>query len=360
MASQDNSRRRWSDAENALFLQGLEALGRTQWRRIASEFVRTRSAEQVRSKVQKHFKTPPRPREEEAAPRRSLGDLPDVLLAGALDYSDLGEVAACAAASIQLRDGLRRVAPALQRRFVFRRFPMLATITAAEEPPPRELFLSQTRLFAERPALAPIGRAFDDYVFTIELELKFFRRSDQGDLTTTSRESIFVGKGEVIGGELHAQVSFDIPKDVFNRAFDFNNWWMQPRKDPSLISEPLFLRVMVSKGFSRARLGQGACDDYDVEEPDMRQMRFYNLGLGAWRHGEKGGLDWLRNQQLGADSFHLPTVEAAWFTSDSRPASKFAGQSTLVLDFQWCHFESDDGMTREDAAEALEHYATWT
>ena len=50
------------------------------------------------------------------SPRWSLGDLPDVLLAGALDYSDLGEVAACAAASLQLRDGLRRVAPALQRR----------------------------------------------------------------------------------------------------------------------------------------------------------------------------------------------------------------------------------------------------
>ena len=259
------------------------------------------------------------------APRCSLGDLPDVLLAGVLELADLSEVAACAAASVQLRDGLRRVAPALQRRFVFRRFPILATITAAEEPPPRELFLSQKRLFAERPALAPLRRQFDDYAFSIELELKISRRSDQGGVTT-SRESIFVGTGEMIGGEPHAQVSFDIPKDVFNRAFDFNKWWMEPRKDPSLIKEPLYLRVMVSTGFSRARLGYGMVDDYDVDDVDephipMRRLSFYNLGLGAWWHGEKGVLDWLRDRQLDADTFHLPTVEATWFAAAEDLAS---------------------------------------
>ena len=349
MASQDNSRRRWSDAENALFLQGLEALGRTQWRRIASEFVKTRSAHQVRSKVQKHFKTPPRPREEEAAPRRSLGDLPDVLLAGALDYSDLGEVAACAAASIQLRDGLRRVAPALQRRLVLRRFPILSTIDASAEepPPPRELFLSQTRLFAaERPALPPLSRSFDQYVFSIELELVVSHSGDQG-VVTTSRESIFVGKGEVIGGELHAQVSFEIPKDVFNRAWESRVY--RPRPD-------LYLRVMASKGFSRARLGHGTVDNYE-DHANAQVMMFYNLGLApsrGWRHGEMDGLDWLQGRQLDADNFHIPTVEAYWDLTEDEVVS------TFVLDFQWANQNDDREMTREDAARALEHYAKWT
>ena len=346
----DNSRRRWSDAENARFLQGLEALGRKQWRRIASEFVKTRSAEQVRSKVQKHFKTPPRPREEEAAPRRSLGDLPDVLLAGALDYSDLGEVAACAAASIQLRDGLRRVAPALQRRFVFRRFPILATIgdDTAEEPPPRELFLSQTRLFAaERPALPPLSRSFDEYVFSIELELVISHRSDQG-VVTTSRESIFVGKGDPTGGDLHARVDFDIPEDIFNRA------WESQRGDADL-----YLRVMASKGFSRARLGHGTVDNYE-DHAIGQEMIFYNLGLApshSWRHGEMGGLDWLQNRQLDAENFHIPTVEAYWNLMADEVAS------TLDLSFRWQNQNGVDlssEMSCEDAARGLEHYAEWT
>ena len=341
----DNSRRRWSDAENALFLQGLEALGRTQWRRIASEFVRTRSAEQVRSKVQKHFKTPPRPRQEEAAPRRSLGDLPDVLLAGALDYCDLREVAACAAASVQLRDGLRRVAPALQRRLVLRRFPILSTIDASAEapPPPRELFLSQTRLFAaERPALPPLSRSFDEYVFSIELELVISHRSDQG-VVTTSRESIFVGKGDTTGGDLHARVDFDIPEDIFNRA------WESHRGDPDL-----YLRVMASKGFSRARLGHGKVDLYEGEIGHGREIVFFNLGLAprrGWRHGEMEGLDWLQERQLDADYFHTPAVEAYW--TDEVP-------STLVLDFRWANPNDDNQMSREDAACALERYANWT
>ena len=352
MASQDNSRRRWSDAENALFLQGLEALGRTQWRRIASEFVKTRSAHQVRSKVQKHFKTPPRPREEEAVPRRSLGDLPDVLLAGALDYSDLGEVAACAAASLQLRDGLRRVAPALQRRFVFRRFPILSTIDASAEepPPPRELFLSQTRLFAAgRPALPPLSRAFDEYVFSIELEL-VSHSSDQG-VVTTSRESVFVGKGEAIDGDQHAQVSFEIPEDVFNRAWNSKN-----------NREGICLCVMASKGFSRARLGHGTADDYDeyTNIDNGRCLMFYNLCLAesrGWRHGEMEGLDWLQDRQLDADFYYIPTVDSYWDMVDNEVVGNM---SKLILDFQWANSHDDREMTREDAARALEHYAKWT
>ena len=285
-------------------------------------------------------------------PRWSLGDLPDVLLAGALDYSDLREVAACAAASSQLRDGLRRLSPALERRLVFRRFPILSTIDASAEapPPPRELFLSQTRLFAaERPALPPLSRSFDEYVFSIELELVISHRSDQG-VVTTSRESIFVGKGEVIGGDQHALVAFCIPANIFYRAWESRVY--RPRPD-------LYLRVMASKGFSRARLGHGTVDNYE-DHAIGQEMIFYNLGLApshSWRHGEMGGLDWLQNRQLDAENFHIPTVEAYWNLMADEVAS------TLDLSFRWQNQNGVDlssEMTREDAARGLEHYAEWT
>jgi hypothetical protein len=290
-----------------------------------------------------------------AAKGARLGDLPDVLLAGALDYCDLREVAACAAASIQLRDGLRRLSPALERRLVFRRFPILSTIDASAEapPPPRELFLSQTRLFAaERPALPPLSRSFDEYVFSIELELGISHSSDQG-VVTTSRESIFVGKGEATGGDEHARVSFDIPNDVFNRA------WESYRGRPPAPGRPgLYLSVMASKGFSRARLGHGIPDEYEGGlEYSSREIIFYNLGLashGGWRHGEMEGLDWLQDRQLDADNFHIPTVEAYWDLTADEVAS------TLVLDFRWANSNDDREMTREDAARALEHCAEWT
>lgn len=279
------------------------------------------------------------------SPRWSLGDLPDVLLAGALDYCDLREVAACAAASIQLRDGLRRVAPALQRRFVFRRFPILSTIDASAEapPPPRELFLSQTRLFAaERPALPPLSRSFDEYVFSIELELVISHSNDQG-VVTTSRESIFVGKGKANDDETHALVSFDIPAGIFDRAWESK----RGRAD-------LYLRVMASKGFSRARLGHGTVDEYEGDIGHGREIVFFNLGLAprrGWRHGETEGLDWLQGRQLDADYFHTPTVEAYWTDGES---------STLDLDFRWANLNDSSEMTREDAARALERYANWT
>ena len=369
MASQDNSRRRWSDAENALFLQGLEALGRTQWRRIASEFVKTRSAHQVRSKVQKHFKTPPRPREEEAAPRRSLGDLPDVLLAGALDYSDLGEVAACAAASIQLRDGLRRVAPALQRRFVFRRFPILATIgdDTAEEPPPRELFLSQTRLFADRPAFAPLRRTFDDYVFSVEIEIQVSRKITDADgffTVTSSRESLFVGRGKTLPGS-EAAVEFDIPSDVFDQAWSRRpEWKLEPHErlervpqGPNIIAERLFLRLMASKGYSRARLGQSEADGYenfDIQDHNTahgRQIYFFEDGMG--RHGEADALEWLRDEMLDSDHCFLPSILASWNLDGE-------GDSNLRVDFELEQDGVHNKMTRGKAAEALERYANWT
>ena len=310
------------------------------------------------------------------APRCSLGDLPDVLLAGVLELADLSEVAACAAASVQLRDGLRRVAPALQRRLVFRRFPILATIgdDTAEEPPPRELFLSQTRLFADRPDFAPLRRAFDDYVFSVEIEIQVSRKIIDADgffTVTSSRESLFVGKGKTLPG-LQAAVEFDIPSDVFDRV-----WSRRPEYhldtherlerlqrnflDPTVFAERLFLRLMASKGYSRARLAQGEADDYEnfdtMERFDYsggRQILFIKEGMG--RHGEADALDWLRDEMLDSDHCFLPSILAFW---NLEPVEG-EGDSNLRVDFELEQDGVHTKMTRGKAAEALERYANWT
>ncbi|MFZ9526987.1 MAG: Myb-like DNA-binding domain-containing protein [Schleiferiaceae bacterium] len=45
----------WSPDEHERFLEGVSNLGRGNWSRIASEFVKTRTATQVSSHAQKHF-----------------------------------------------------------------------------------------------------------------------------------------------------------------------------------------------------------------------------------------------------------------------------------------------------------------
>lgn len=48
-------RGRWTKSEKAAFESGIKALGKGSWSRIACSFVKTRSAEQVRSHAQKFF-----------------------------------------------------------------------------------------------------------------------------------------------------------------------------------------------------------------------------------------------------------------------------------------------------------------
>ncbi|KAK1271574.1 hypothetical protein QJS04_geneDACA020964 [Acorus gramineus] len=45
----------WTEDEHMRFLEGLQALGRSEWARIAREYVVTKNATQVASHAQKHF-----------------------------------------------------------------------------------------------------------------------------------------------------------------------------------------------------------------------------------------------------------------------------------------------------------------
>ena len=287
----------------------------------------------------------------------SIEDFPDVLLAGILDFSGLGEIAACAAASAELRDGLKRLSPGLERRLVFRRFPMLEMIgddTNEEEPPPRELFLSQTRLFAERPRFAPLSRSIDDYVFCAELELLSSRRSDQGAVIT-ARESIFVDTGGAYGGP-RAEIHFYIPGGLLDRAFQFS---LGDDDDSAFVHE-VHLRLMASRGYSRARLGQGVADEYERD----RRIEFYNLGIGgaALQHGPPQASDWLVD--IGDMYNKLPSIEAIWEPLDEddimywpRPEP---GASGLTVNFRWSDNFHNADMSGEEVVQALERYATWT
>ena len=295
------------------------------------------------------------------APRAfSFSRLPDVLLAGIFDYSDLPEVAACAAASVELRAALKGLSPALERRLVVRRFPILSAIRAdsAEEPPPRELFLSQTRLFAPRPDFAPLKRTINDYIFSIELELHIPHLDFTGPhpFRTISRESIFVGTGRLLPGP-QASLSFDIPNSVFERA-----WKCDDNSDVDL-----FVRVMASRGYSRCALGYGEADEFYLNQDDGRLIEFFNLNWepvqrgaagAAWRHGEVQAVDWLHKVQrlshAGMDDKVEPEVVVGW--------AKEAGAavSFMQLEFKWQQTPSDIPMTRDDVAQALERYANWT
>ena len=51
-----NHRRRWTDEEHANFLKGFEKYGKKGGRHIATEFVKTRTPDQVRSHMQKYLK----------------------------------------------------------------------------------------------------------------------------------------------------------------------------------------------------------------------------------------------------------------------------------------------------------------
>jgi hypothetical protein len=295
----------------------------------------------------------------------SFGGLPDVLLDGIFDYSGLPEIAACAAASVELRSALRRRTPALQRRLVLRRFPILTTIIgddATDTPTPRELFQSQTRLYAEDPAPFPglAQGSLDGYTFSVEIEIQTHNRTNR-TTTPDSIESLFVGRGKVVPGPL-AKLRFDIPEGVFNRAW---NGRPPPRTADGYDGPDhiLYVRLMVSRGdYSRATLGQCRADGYLDQNWQYaphgirpRDCSIVFLNFGMWRHGfgEKWAFSWLTGGP-NMNSFYSPRTEVEWF------APSEGSESTLDVKFEWEHWNERRPMSTEDFEQALRSYVNWT
>ncbi|XP_010533429.1 PREDICTED: myb-like protein I [Tarenaya hassleriana] len=64
----------WTEEEHQLFLEGLEKLGKGDWKGIATRYVKTRSSTQVASHAQKHFIRQEKP--DQKKQRRSIFDTP--------------------------------------------------------------------------------------------------------------------------------------------------------------------------------------------------------------------------------------------------------------------------------------------
>ena len=254
----------------------------------------------------------------------SLG-LPEDVTTSVLSYSDLRGVAACAAASSELKRCLARLSPDLEHRLVLRRFPLLATVAEHVDAEPRELFYSQMHLFEERPHrnLAPT-RGLDEYIFSLEIE---FQQRDSL-MNIVHRESVFVGTGSPTEGS--ATLKFHPPADRWEEAVesDMN----------------IFVRVMATKRFEkgRARLGQGSVDDF------YDGLIFYSLG--RMRHEVETG--------PRPTSFLDQSIGDAWGNEWPELNGKW-GVSDFDLHFAWENPNDSREMSVEDACLALEHYVTW-
>ena len=129
--------------------------------------------------------------------KRAVGlghGLPDEVLLEVLNFSGLREFGACAAASSEIRGGLKRLSPALGYKLVLRRFPILAVMFEGAEttelPPPRELFESQARMTRPPPTGYIPTRGLDDYTFLLQVEL----HDEDVEGETTYTETLWAGK----------------------------------------------------------------------------------------------------------------------------------------------------------------------
>ena len=260
----------------------------------------------------------------------SLG-LPEDVTTSVLSYSDLRGVAACAAASSELKRCLARLSPDLEHRLVLRRFPLLATVAEHVDAEPRDLFYSQMKLFEEdgpSQRLVPT-RGLDEYIFSLEIEFH-----QMNGHSIVHREAVFVGSGSPLEGS--AILKFHPPADLFERAVTAVESGMN-----------IFVRVMATKRFEkgRARLGLGGPDDL------TEGVIFEFWSFGSMRHevetgprptsfinqsiDENGGSEW-------------PELDGQW-----------CYDSGFDLHFRWENPHGSRTMSVEDACLALEHYVTW-
>jgi len=279
--------------------------------------------------------------------------LPADVLQSVLAFSDLRTLAA-AATSSEFRDGFGCGSPALALNLVARRFPILQSVPGdVGARSPRELFLSQTRLFSPRPRPAsPAPTAgLETYVFSLEILASRGVGADQA--VSEASTSLFVGAANPVVGPLaDGSISFTIPADVFDTAWTNTGL--------ALERAHCLLRLMVSRrgprGPEYARLGHGTADDRHTHSAPDRglSMWFYNLRLDELRLGDP---HYVQEKRWEQDNYFDPQVEAYWVCRCPH------AESRLELSFRWFEQNSNTDMhdlSTKDLCLLLENYATWT
>ena len=289
--------------------------------------------------------------------------LPADVLATVLGYSDLREVAACAAASSELKRGLASLPPGFERSLVIRRFPILSVVEDAQAEStttPRDLF----RLFCEQPSRAHISptTTLRDYGFLLEIELRdkavteFYSTQFNQCM---SRESLFLGTGLLREGE-PSVIEFRPPRSVFARvsalARDSEGNFIKFRPH-------VHFRVMATRrGVQGLQLARLHCGPARLNKhTDSFGFQMDSRALGHYDGSEAAkSRCWFEEELYEYNAQHTPTVQLDWY----HPVSS-ALSTTARLSFHWYHPDGDDvnqwhiPMDDISACNALEHYANW-
>jgi len=291
--------------------------------------------------------------------------LPADVLATVLGYSDLREVAACAATSSELKRGLASLSPGFERSLVIRRFPILSVVEDAQAEStttPRDLF----RLFCEQPSRAHISptTTLRDYGFLLEIELRDKAVTEFGSTQFNqcmSRESLFLGTGLLREGE-PALIQFRPPRSVFARVSALAR---DSAGNLLATSGPhVHFRVMATRrgvqGLQLARLHRGPAR---LNRHGNFCFQIDSVALGHYDGSEAArSREWLEEELYEYGAEHTPTVQLDWNNPEH---SAISGLTTALLSFHWYHPDGDDinqwhiPMDDHSACNALEHYANW-
>mmetsp|Transcript_6028 Transcript_6028/g.20575 ORF Transcript_6028/g.20575 Transcript_6028/m.20575 type:complete len:335 (-) Transcript_6028:25-1029(-) len=295
--------------------------------------------------------------------------LPADVLHAILGYSDLNEVAACAAASSELNRGLANLSPGFERSLVIRRFPILSVVEDARSESmttPHALF----RLFCEQPSRSFIRptAALRDYGFLLEIELRD-EAVTEFDRTQFNqrvfRESLFLDTGLLREGGNRSVIEFHPPGSVFDRV---SKLWRDSEGNMSEFKQHVHFRVMATRrgvqGLQLARLyrGQGR-----VNTDGSFAFEDVGRSLGHYDGSEAAKFRcWLEEELYEHEVQLAPTVQLLWQRQGTGIAIAGAQPSptTASLTFGWYYPTDEDAastipMDDLSACNALERYANW-
>ena len=286
--------------------------------------------------------------------RRPWGSLrlPEDLVCSVLEWNDLRGRFACVVACSKFRDAQARLSPGFERSLVVGRFPLLATVLDDScSTPPKQLFLSQKRLFESRGPFPSVAATVGLNTYTFSLEINLHRRvpGTPGTPGTpaleTDHQTVYVGTGSPCGSETLGGLEFELPAGLWQRADDY----MSVHHHHSCKA-----RLMVTRRKSgvieRAQLFQGEVDDGDSA---CMIFEYYDVP----RKRDSAALNWSLSKLIDLDMYADPMVNIHW-SVPSRDAR--AGPSTVEARFMLMTPNDSDQMSLEDTSLVLEHYVDWT